>query len=136
MAVKLSDSARGLVDGCNLAVLATTNPDGSPQTSVVWVARDGDDLLISTQAGRRKDKNLRRDPRASVTVIDRTDSLRYIEVRGRATVTEDAGREFAARLAEAYEGPGAGETYRQLPADVVRVVIRLTPERVLGYSAE
>ncbi|GGR04734.1 PPOX class F420-dependent enzyme [Actinoplanes ianthinogenes] len=131
----MSDSARGLVDGRNLAVLATTNPDGSPQTSVVWVTRDGDDLLMSTQAGRRKDKNLRRDPRASLTVIDRNDASRYIEVRGRVTITEDAERAFAARLAEEYEGPGAGETYRQLPPEVVRVVIRLTPERVLGYSA-
>ncbi|MFF5225431.1 PPOX class F420-dependent oxidoreductase [Dactylosporangium sp. NPDC000521] len=136
MTTTLSENARGLIDGQNPAILATINPDGSPQTSVVWVTRDGDDLLISTQAGRRKDKNLRRDPRASLTVLDRNDSLRYIEVRGHATVTDDLNRSVAARLAEEYEGPGAGEAYRQLPPDIVRVVIRLTPDRVLGYCAE
>jgi hypothetical protein len=44
-------------------------------------------------------------------------------------------RAVAARLAEEYEGPGAGVAYRQPPADIVRVMIRLTPERVLGYTA-
>ncbi|MFJ5730870.1 pyridoxamine 5'-phosphate oxidase family protein [Streptomyces paradoxus] len=48
----------------NPAVLATVNPDGSPQTSVVWVARDGDDLLLSSAAGRRKVTNVERDARA------------------------------------------------------------------------
>jgi PPOX class probable F420-dependent enzyme len=135
MTATLSDRARELVDGPNPAVLATLNPDGGPQTSVVWVTRDGDDLLISTEAGRRKEKNLRRDPRASLTVIDRNDAGRYIEVRGRASVTEDIDRTVAAQLADKYEGPGAGEEYRQLPADVVRVVVRLSPDRVLGSAA-
>ncbi|GAA3234097.1 pyridoxamine 5'-phosphate oxidase family protein [Dactylosporangium siamense] len=58
MIVTLSANARALVDGPNIAVLGTLNPDGGPQTSVVWVLRDGDDLLVSTQAGRRKEKNL------------------------------------------------------------------------------
>lgn len=135
MTVTLSANAREIVDGPNPAVLATINPDGGPQTSVVWVLRDGDDLLVSTQAGRRKEKNLRRDPRASITVIDRNDAERYIEVRGLAAITEDVDRGVAAQLAEKYAGPGAGEGYRQLPPEIVRVVIRLTPDRVLGYSA-
>lgn len=136
MPVTLSDSSRKLVEEPNLAVLATLNPDGGPQSSVVWIDLDGDDILVSTQAGRRKDKNLRRDPRASLTVIDRNDSERYIEIRGRATVTEDIDRAVAARLGEKYMGPGGGEAYRQLPPDVVRVVVRLTPDRVAGNAAD
>src|SRR5579859_4466940 len=54
----------------NYAVLATVNPDGSPHTSVMWVGRDGDDLLFSTLEGRVKHRNMLRDPRVSVTVID------------------------------------------------------------------
>ncbi len=53
-------------------------------------------------------------------------------MRGTATVTEDAGRALAVSLAERYEGPGAGEEYLRLPADVIRVVLRITPQRVLG----
>jgi PPOX class probable F420-dependent enzyme len=135
MSVTLSDAARKLVDEPNLAVLATLNPDGGPQTSVVWVGLDGDDVLISTAAGRRKDRNLRRDSRASLSVIDRNDGERYIEIRGRAIVTEDIDRALAVRLGEKYMGPGGGEEYRELPADVVRVVIRLTPDRVAGSAA-
>ncbi|GII63418.1 PPOX class F420-dependent enzyme [Sphaerisporangium krabiense] len=135
MTVTLGDGARKLIDGANLGVLGTLNPDGSPQTSVVWVGRDGDDVLISTARGRRKEKNLRRDPRASLCVYDKADPLTYIEVRGTATVTEDTGRALAVALAERYEGSGAGEEYLALPPEVVRVVIRLTPRKVLGSGA-
>ncbi|GAA2510394.1 PPOX class F420-dependent oxidoreductase [Streptomyces thermolineatus] len=132
MTVLLNDAVRDLLDAAHPAVLATVNPDGGPQTSVVWVGRDGDDVLISTAAGRRKEKNLRRDPRASLTVYDPRNPDRYAEIRGTTTVTEDAGRELAVRLAEKYEGPGAGEEYLQLPPEHVRVVLRITPRRVLG----
>jgi hypothetical protein len=53
MSVALSEATVALLDGRNYAVLATVNPDGSPQTSVVWVGRDGTDLLFSTVAGRQ-----------------------------------------------------------------------------------
>ncbi|RJQ81971.1 PPOX class F420-dependent oxidoreductase [Pseudonocardiaceae bacterium YIM PH 21723] len=135
MSAALSDAARKIIDGSNPAVLGTLNPDGSPQNSVVWVCTDGDDLLISTAAGRRKEKNLRRDPRASLCVFDKADPQRYVEVRGTATVVEDAGRQLAVSLAERYEGPGAGEEYLELPPEVVRVVVRITPLRVVGTAA-
>ncbi len=134
MAVSLNDAVRKLLDEPNPAVLGTINPDGSPQTSVVWVARDGSDLLISTAAGRRKERNVQRDPRVSLSVYDRDDPEQYAEVRGLAAVTEDIGRALAVQLAEEYEGPGAGEEYLRLPPEVVRVVVRITPQRVLGSA--
>jgi PPOX class probable F420-dependent enzyme len=134
--VSLNDAVRKLLDDPNPAVLATVNADGSPQTSVVWVGRDGDELVISSQAGRRKERNIRRDPRVSISVLDRDDPLQYVEVRGVATVKEDVGRELAVRLEEEYGGPGAGEEYLRLPPGVVRVVIRITPLRVAGYAAD
>jgi PPOX class probable F420-dependent enzyme len=63
MGITLNDEIRRLLDGRHFAVLATINPDGGPQTSTMWVARDGDDVLFSTVAGRRKHRNLERDPR-------------------------------------------------------------------------
>jgi PPOX class probable F420-dependent enzyme len=128
----MNDAVRRILDDPNPAVLATINPDGSPQTSVVWVARDGGDLLVSSAAGRRKERNLRRDPRVSLTVYDPADPQRYVEVRGRATVAEDIGRALAVSLAEAYEGPGAGQEYLELPPEVVRVVLRITAEHLTG----
>jgi PPOX class probable F420-dependent enzyme len=135
MTASLSDAARKIIDAPNPAVLATINPDGSPQTSVVWVRRDGNDLLVSSAAGRRKDKNLARDPRVSLTVYDQADPLQYVEVRGLASISQDEGRQLAVSLAEEYEGPGAGQEYLELPPEVIRIVIRITPQRILGSAA-
>ncbi len=135
MTVVLSAAAAKILDRPNPAVLGTVNPDGSPQTSVVWVGRDGNDLLVSTAAGRRKVLNVARDPRVSLCAYDQDDPEQYVEVRGRAAVSEDAGRQLAVALAEQYEGPGAGQEYLRLPPGVVRVVIRITPLRVLGTAA-
>jgi PPOX class probable F420-dependent enzyme len=135
MATSLNQAVRRLLDEPNPAVLATLNADGSPQTSVVWVGRDGDELVISSAAGRRKDVNIRRDPRVSLSVYDLRDPETYAEIRGHATVTEDIGRALAVRLAEEYEGAGAGESFLALPPEIVRVVIRIAPEHIAGNAA-
>jgi PPOX class probable F420-dependent enzyme len=92
MGIPLSDATLRLLDGKNYAVLATVNPGGSPQTSVVWVGRDGADLLFSTVEGRVKHRNMLRDSRVSVTVIDSADPENYVELRGRVSMTPDIGR--------------------------------------------
>src|ERR1700745_1701542 len=92
MGIRLSESAIRLIGARNYAVLATVNADGSPQTSVMWVGRDGDDLLFSTVEGRLKHRNMVRDPRVSVTVIDSADPENYVELRGTVSMTPDVGR--------------------------------------------
>lgn len=134
MTAELNDNVRRLLDEPNPAVLATLNPDGSPQTSVVWVTRNGNDLLLSSAAGRRKERNMRRDPRVSLTVADRRDPQLYAEIRGVAAITEDAGRRFAVQLEEQYGGPGAGDQFLQLPPEVIRVIVTITPDRVTGSA--
>jgi PPOX class probable F420-dependent enzyme len=134
MTTELPDQARALLDGANLAVLATVNPDGSPQTSAIWVGRDGSDVLISSTAGLRKIRNLEADPRASLIVIDATDPLRYAEIRGTATITPDTDRAVAQALAIKYEGPDAAAEYAELPAHVQRVVVRISPHHVVTRS--
>jgi hypothetical protein len=52
----------------------------------MWVGRDADEVLFSTVAGRRKHRNLERDPRASVSVLDHEDPENYVELRGRVTI--------------------------------------------------
>jgi PPOX class probable F420-dependent enzyme len=132
MGITLNDEIRRLLDGPNFGVLATLNPGGGPQTSTMWVGRDGDDVLFSTVAGRRKHKNLERDPRASVTIIDAEDPYNYVELRGRViSMDEDVGRAFDTGLSWKYDGkdpdadrPGA-----------VRLILRMTVERATGYAA-
>jgi PPOX class probable F420-dependent enzyme len=131
MGIPLSDAALRLVDGRNYAVLATVNRDGSPQTSVIWVGRDGNDLLFSTVEGRVKHRNMLRDPRVSVSVIDSADPENYVELRGRVSMIPDIGRQLDARLSWKYDRkdpdpdrPGA-----------VRVVVRVVVEKATGYAA-
>jgi PPOX class probable F420-dependent enzyme len=131
MAIQYSDPTLRLLDGKNYAVLATTNPDGSPQTSVVWVGRDGTDLLISTVEGRVKHRNMVRDPRVSVTVIDSADPENYVELRGTVSMTMDEGRQVDTQLSWKYDGrdPGVDRP------GAVRVVVRVAVQKVTGYAA-
>jgi PPOX class probable F420-dependent enzyme len=131
MSISLSDSTVALVDGKNYAILATINPDGSPQTSVLWVGRDGHDLLFSTVAGRLKHRNMERDPRVSVTVLDSADPENYVELRGRVSMTPDVGRALDTQLSWKYDGRDPGEDR----PGAVRVVVRMVVEKVTGYAA-
>ena len=131
MSISLSDGTVALLDGKNYAVLATINPDGSPQTSVLWVGRDGGDLLFSTVEGRVKHRNMLRDPRVSVTVIDSADPENYVELRGRVSMTLDVARQFDTQLSWKYDGRDPGEDR----PGAVRVVVRLAVEKAAGRSA-
>jgi PPOX class probable F420-dependent enzyme len=131
MGIRLSESAIRLIDGRNYAVLATVNADGSPQASVMWVGRDGDDLLFSTVEGRVKHRNMTRDPRVSVTVIDSADPESYVELRGLASMTPDVGRLVDTQLSWKYDGkdPGADKP------GAIRVVVRVEVLKATGYAA-
>ncbi|MEU8900064.1 PPOX class F420-dependent oxidoreductase [Nocardia sp. NPDC048505] len=129
MGIQLSEAVRALVDAANYATLCTLNADGSPQSSAMWVGLDGGDLVFSTVAGRLKERNIRRDPRVSVTIMQRDDPELYAEIRGHATIVEEGGRELDDRLSWKYDGKPAGHD----APGAVRVVVRVVPEKVTGY---
>jgi len=131
MAISFSEATLRLLDGTNYAVLATANPDGSPQTSVVWVGRDGADVLLSTVQGRVKHRNMLRDPRVSLCVIDSGDPENYVELRGRVSMTPDVGRRVDTELSWKYDGKDPGEDR----PGAVRVVVRIIVDKVTGYAA-
>jgi PPOX class probable F420-dependent enzyme len=131
MGIPLSEATLRLIDGRNYAVLATVNSDGSPQTSVMWVGRDGGDLLFSTVAGRVKHRNMVRDPRVSVTVIDAADPENYVELRGRVSMTPDDGRRVDTALSWKYDGKDPGQD----KPGAVRMVVRMEVHRATGYAA-
>jgi PPOX class probable F420-dependent enzyme len=127
----LPDTVKQWLDGKAFVSLATVNADGSPQSTVHWVARDGDDLLLSTVRGRRHAENLARDSRVSVLLISPDDPYAYLEVRGTATLTEEGGRELIDDLMEKYHGT---RPYPWDGPDAVRVVIRVPPEHVVAHG--
>lgn len=126
----LPDAAKAWIDDHEFATIATVMPDGRPQLSVVWIARDGDDLLVSTVKGRRKHLNLERDPRATVLIYPKDSPYNYVEVRGSVTMTEEGGVALIDALNEAYH-PGAGRYTGDDGTDHVRVVVRISPEKVV-----
>ena len=131
MGIPLSEATLRLLDGRNYAVLATVTPDGSPQTSVMWIGRDGGDLLFSTVEGRVKHRNMVRDPRVSVTVIDAADPENYVELRGRVAIIPDVGRALDTQLSWKYDGKDPGEDR----PGAVRVVVRMEVLKAAGYAA-
>src|SRR5438309_1362747 len=76
---------RFLVDR-RIAVLATINPDGTPQQSAIWYELRGSEVMMNTKRGRLKERNLRRDPRCSLCVED---DYRYVTIRGIVRLIDD-----------------------------------------------
>jgi PPOX class probable F420-dependent enzyme len=102
--VTLSATAQRLLDEPNIAVIASLMPDGSPQTSAVWVTRDGDEVVFATTE-TLKLANVGRDPRVSVTVCDRDDPYLELNIRGTVTsVDPDRGVALIDELSELYYG--------------------------------
>ncbi|MFI6350097.1 PPOX class F420-dependent oxidoreductase [Streptomyces sp. NPDC050560] len=111
------------------AGVATVLPDGTPHLAVVWIARDGDDLVFATAAGSRKERDLRRDPRVTVLLNPHSAPYTYAEVRGTATVQEEGGAELLDRLSVKYEG----KPYREFSGTGTdgAVLVRVTPRKVV-----
>ncbi|MFF1355668.1 PPOX class F420-dependent oxidoreductase [Streptomyces sp. NPDC058297] len=132
MTAQLSDELKALLDTPVFITVATIQPDGSPQVSPVWVKRDGDDVLFSTTVDRRKEKNLRRDPRVTVVVQPADNPYAYAEIRGTADLTAEGGQELIDELSLKYTGKKYAEFNPRSADDAERVVVRITPRKVVG----
>lgn len=132
----IPDSHCDLIDGPYWAALTTIMPDGQPQCTPIWCNRDGDDILINTMQGFRKEKNLRANPQVSLLVYDPRRPTRNIEIRGRIVeMTTDGALEHLDALTQLYmRKPDAhffGDSIpAALQASYTPVKIRITPSRV------
>jgi PPOX class probable F420-dependent enzyme len=118
--------AHALLDEPNFGHLTTLMADGSPQVSPVWVDRDGDAVLVNTSKGRVKHRNIERDPRVAISIADTENPYVYIQVRGRAEVTDEDGLAHINALSHKY----MGRDYPFLKEGEERVVVRITPDSV------
>jgi PPOX class probable F420-dependent enzyme len=125
-----NDDVKTLLDDRPFAVLATLNADGTPQTSVIWVAREGDVLIFTTHDQRRKARNLRRDPRASATVFAADDPYRSVDIRGSVELIDDPERSLSIELTRRFLNQDPPPD----PSGSRRLIGRLTPERITGFS--
>ena len=103
-------------------------PDGRAQVTPVWTDLEGDYVIFNSAKGRQKDKNVRRDPRVAMAIIDPDNPYRYLEIRGRVVEIDEAGADASIdKLAKKYLGVDK-YPYGQ-PGDV-RVVYKIKPEHV------
>jgi PPOX class probable F420-dependent enzyme len=122
-----------LIEEPSYAQLATLNPDGSPQLTEVWIDTDGTHLLVNVADGRQKVKNVRRDPRVAVQVIDPTNAYRLLVVSGRVIeVTEQGADDHIDKLAKKYLGQ---DRYPWRAPGEKRLILKIAPERVRPGAA-
>jgi PPOX class probable F420-dependent enzyme len=122
---QLNQTIIDILDAPHVAVLATTNPDGGAQTSVIFVTREGNDILFSTIKGRRKALNMQRDPR--VNLLLHSSSLKtYATVSGSVALTDDSDGAFHRVMYDIYMG---GATPPPEPG-AERLVVRVTPTQI------
>ena len=124
----IPDSHADLLTKKAFANLATLNPDGSPQVSPVWVDVDGPNLLINTAKGRVKTRNLEREKRVALSIVDPENPYRYVGIQGRVTgITESGADDHIDKMAMKYMGK---EKYPFRTPGEVRVIVTVAPDKV------
>ncbi|WP_227012946.1 MULTISPECIES: TIGR03618 family F420-dependent PPOX class oxidoreductase [unclassified Pseudonocardia] len=124
---------RRLLDSPVFATVATLAADGAPHQSVVWVDREGEDIVFSVAVGSVKERNLRRDPRVNILVSPPSEPYTYAAVSGTATLAPDAAGATLDRLARKYTGTDYADHHEQAAARRAPMVIaRVRPARIVG----
>jgi PPOX class probable F420-dependent enzyme len=137
MSAVIPQSHLDLITGPIPAILATVAPNGQPENTVVWCSWDGEHVLVNTVVGRRKDRNMRHNPRVALTAVDPADPYRWLDVRGYVEeIIPDEGFANINAHAKLYEGVDeyyGGYAPIERRGTEERVVAKIKPVRVLVY---
>lgn len=126
------ESHRDLLESTALAEVATIGPDGAPQVSPVWFGWDGQLLSFSQTKTRQKYRNLRRDARLALAIVDLANPYRYLEIRGQVVkFIDDPDKAFINAMSKKYLGQ---EPYPWNQPEDERVIVLVEPERVLVHG--
>jgi PPOX class probable F420-dependent enzyme len=121
------DQTRFIAENAYVGTATTLRPDGSPHNTIVWVDAEDGVVTFNTAVGRAKERYLRTDPRAAITIVDPADAYRWVSVSGPAELTLDDADDQIDRLAKKYLGQ---DTYPWRNATEQRIKVRIRPERV------
>jgi len=128
----IPDSHLDLFKKKAFAHLATVMPDGKPQVTPIWVDYDGSHVVFNTAEGRQKDKNLQRDARVALSILDPDNPYRYLEVRGHIVQRTQIGADqHIDSLAKKYLGQ---DKYPFRRPNEVRVIYKIQPEHVTSMA--
>lgn len=118
-----------------IADLATVRPDGSPHVAPVWYLYDGETVKVMTDKGSVKVRNLRHDPRVSLSIATDVEPYEYVLVSGEATISYDGIPELLDIMSVHYKGEEEGRRYA---AAVVKeldfCILTITPSKVSTWS--
>lgn len=127
---RIPDSFVEILEKKAFGHLATVGKNGRPQNSPVWVDHDdGKAVLVNTATGRQKERNLRENPYAMISITDPDDPYRYLAVRGRVSFSTDGAVEHIDALAKKYMGVDEYPNHGNETGD--RIIIRIPAEEVV-----
>jgi PPOX class probable F420-dependent enzyme len=126
MTKKLSPQEVELLNEAQIANVATVMADGTPQVTPVWIDTDGEHVLFNTAKGRVKHRNLVRNPKVAISVVDRNDPYRLVVLRGTAEFIEEGADAHIDKLAKKYLD---ADTYPWRKEEEQRVIVKVTPEK-------
>jgi len=124
----MDDKVIKLFEERNLVFIATIMKDGSPQLSPVWANFEDEHVLVNTAEGRIKHKNVLRDPRVAISVVNQNNPLDMTTIRGKVVdIIPDYEYEHANKLTKKYMGK---EKYPFKQPGEKRIIFKILPERV------
>jgi PPOX class probable F420-dependent enzyme len=133
MAAQMSGAVKTFLEKPNLAVLATLTRSGRVQATPVWFMRTDGQILINTTRGRAKMRNMQANPRVTLTIIDREDPYRYVQIQGRvAKFDPENGAKDIDRLSQRYVG--APYSYPAADSPRNRVSVHIEPEHITAQG--
>ena len=127
MSAPVPESHKDLFQKRAFGSFTTLMPDGSPQTTPVWVDFENGKVIVNTALGRQKDKNVRRDPRVAITLIDPDNPYRYLEIRGKVDeISVEGAEKHIDKMAKKYIDQ---DKYPWAKPGEQRVLLKVTPDK-------
>ena len=128
----LSEDDVKMLTDTNIAFIATVNKDGSPQVTPVWIHMEGDLIIVNTEVGRVKQLNVERDPRVSISLVDKNDPYKFLGLDGTVIEQTTAGADSGIdALSKKYLNK---DNYPFRKPDEKRITLKIRPERKYKFE--
>jgi PPOX class probable F420-dependent enzyme len=127
--VSLPSEARKIFEDKNFAFISTINKDGSPQVTPVWVDTDGKNIYVNIATSRQKFRNVQRDPRVAIAIVDQANPYKAVMVKGKVTSIEKGkvAEDHIDKMAKKYIGQ---EKYPYRVPTEQRILLTIEPTKV------
>ena len=125
---QLTDKQRRFIaENPYVGTVTTLRQDGSPHNTIVWVDAENGVVSFNTAVGRAKERHLREDPRATITIVDPENAYQWVSISGPVQITTEGADEQIDRLAKKYLGK---DEYPWRNPDEQRISVKITPEKI------